>query len=252
MNDYRTANLWKILVGVAVALLVGLSLKFGPELYRSMSLSPEQQFDRALERIDVGRATAAELRKSFPEDYARLRTQAVAQVKDGASNEALRTSTFAFMRAFTVNNLSLLARAPHEPLAEFREAQLRTVRIAKSDSPTLCAHVAGNGLEPSDRPGLPLQRSLDEATAAQLRAMAAGARTPVERPKALSPTDSAAWMKAAKTLGLGDDDARLLANGGLERASAPDQCRIGSTLAEAVATLPAEQADRITAALMAG
>ncbi|MFV0624299.1 hypothetical protein ACBY01_09860 [Sphingomonas sp. ac-8] len=252
MTDYRTAYLWKILVGVGVALLVGLSLKFGPELYRSMSLSPEQQFDRVLERIDVGRATAAELRKSFPEDYARLRTEAVAQVKDGASNEALRTSTFAFMRRFTMDNLSLLARAPHDSLAEFRNAQLRTVRIARSDSPTLCAHVAGNGLTPADRPGLALQRALDEATAAQLRAMAAGARAPVQRPSTLSPTDSAAWMKASKARGLNPEDFDLLANGGLERASADEQCRIGSALAEAVATLPAEQADRITAALMAG
>lgn len=212
---------------------------------------PGAQFDRAVDR-DPNFAAARAMRDRLPEDYARLRAEMVAQAEAGRPMEEIGASGFSWMRQFMAANKPVMARAGTAELAAFRRGQLAATEALATDSAEQCARFSMGAMSAADRPSARALPALQQAAAAQVDAIAVGRRAPVAAAPELLPADAIALVQGMRGQGLSEAlVARFTGPAGMASASPAEQCELGRGLLRALDALPAAQADRITAYLIA-
>lgn len=191
--------------------------------------------------------TFAAFKQEYPAEYTRHKAQMVALLADGTSADQMFRAGHEAMRAFMSSKKAAIAQAPSEMLEALRNSQLRTIEALASESQIHCANFVMVGLKPEDRPSKTVMPSIGRTVAIQIRAAAAGERQPAGRSVELSEADLDAWFSAMVDEGMSTDDIEVLAQGRLDTAEPPKQCDLGLKLMRAAASLPPDQADRITA-----
>lgn len=250
-TSFKDRPVGKILLA-ATGVLIGLLVaKFGMAAFNNRPGAVEAQFEQAVQNDPNMGPMFQAMRQYFPADYGSLKTEMATQHRAGASNETLTQLGFARLAAFRQAHLRDIAHAPAADLAEFRRSQeALTVQLAK-ESQSMCARFSFATLSPTDRPSPAGQKALADFGAVQFRAMAAGQKNPVQRATDTPPQqDAVALVAQMKAQGLTDRQIAAFTRGGTGLSEA-EKCQTGVALSKALAKLPAEQADRVTAVMVA-
>ena len=189
------------------------------------------------------------MKAKFPNDYERLKSEIVAKLETGESGAVLRAHSFAFMRTFMSNHKSDIAKAPSTSLTMLRDAQLAVGEAIRSENVDMCGRFVMTGLSQSDRPSAQANRVLGNLGVAQLDAASEGIAHPISRKTTvMSDADGIALLNQMQRNGLTDEQLKIFASeDGLSKALPAVQCEIGLRMLRAVAMLPKEQADRLSA-----
>jgi hypothetical protein len=245
-----SAALKRPIVGAVIALIAGLAVFFGLNAWENRPANLDAQFEQAM----AGEPSVAPLfevfKTEFPNDYATFKAEMIGKYKSGVDNSALRLASFSWMRAFSTRHIPEVASAPSTNFREFREAQQNALDGLAAESTAMCGHYAMTGLQPSDRPGPAAALAVGKAAAAQLRAAAAGIKTPTRRAEPSEQDNMLLFNKMAELGMTPSQRAAFTSPGGLNAASVDDQCAIGMLLYRAVGALPEPVGDRIMAALV--
>ena len=234
-------------VGVVIGLLVA---KFGMAAFNNRPGAAEAQFEAAVQNEPNMGPMFQAMREYFPAEYAALKTEMATQHRAGASNETLSQLGFSRLAAFRQAHLRDIAQAPAAELAAFRKSQAALTDQLAKESQSMCARFSFATLSPTDRPSPAGQKALAEFGAVQFRAMAAGQKTPAKRATdAPQQRDAQALVAQMKAQGLTERQVGAFLNGGVGLSEA-EKCQTGVALSKALAKLPAEQADRITAVMV--
>ena len=213
--------------------------------------TPAQHIDAAVNADPRASAALHIVETSFPADYANMRARLIAASAPGMPPTALRYAMRDEMRSFLNAHRSDMARAPAAQLVAIRTAQLSALETMQRDSFEQCAQAAtgtDNGTTP---PSPAAADAMIALVTAQVRAVAAGARSPSLRAPAPRDADSLALFTAMRRLGASEADiGRLVGARGLIGAPAADKCRIALLFSRALLAIPAESADRISAAVI--
>jgi hypothetical protein len=192
------------------------------------------------------------MKTNFPDDYAQLKAETVKKLEAGASGEELRNYSFTFMRTFMGNHKPDIASAPSTSLEKVRNAQIAVGEAFRRQSPEMCGHFVMTGLSQSDRPTAEATHALGILVVAQMDAASAGVTHPISRNASkMSDADGVALVTKMQRNGLSDKLLNIFASeNGLASAAPATQCDIGMRMLNAVAELPKDQADRISAYLI--
>jgi len=243
----------KILVSVLGA-VVGLFLgKMAWETFQNRPGKIEADFEAAVQNDpEIGPMFQA-FRQYFPNDYAALKTEMVAQHRAGVSPAALNLTGFNRMAAFRKAHARELALAPSPELQAFRKSQAALMNGLAAESTTMCAQYTFATIKPGHRPSPKVQKLLADIGAVQFRAIAAGQKTPAKRDlDTLPEADGNALIAQMERAGLSDRQRAAFLDGtGARSLNEADQCRTGVILTQAIDKLPAEQAERILAFMTA-
>lgn len=248
--------LWAVALGVLLLLLlaaggIGAAVYFAKTNFASRT-SPEA-VDAALAADTDSAAMIEAMQESFPEDYAKIRETLSQSARRGAPPAALQAETFALMRRAALDHLDELAQAPHAELSAFIAAESRMIAELATDDVPLCARYIMRGFAPGEVLPPDARIALAEMGVAQWRGAAAGRDQPAGRKvgAVLVPRDAEALIAAMRKQGMTDKDLQIFGTPQLFLRAAPrQQCATGKWLVAAIGTLPAEQADRVTAWLI--
>lgn len=243
----------KILVSVFGA-VVGLFLgKMAWEAFQNRPGKLEADFEATVQNDPNMGPMFQAFRQYFPNDYAALKTEMVAQRRAGAGPAALNLLGFNRMAAFRKAHVRELALAPSPELQAFRKSQAALINGLAAESPRICAQYTFATIRPGHNPSPKVQKLLADIGAIQFRAIAAAQKTPAKRQlDTLSQADSEALVAQMKRAGLSDRQLAAFLDGtAAQSLSEADQCRTGVVLTEALDQLPAEQAERILAFMTA-
>lgn len=192
------------------------------------------------------------LEREFPEEYAELVQRLVALDRQGGDISGVEEAVAPVLLPLYSRLGPEIARAPQKELFEYRDRRIAAMRSFAAHSPELCAQVAfGPTARLEARPKTVEDKRLTaELQAAFLRAAAAAKRDPHLRTE---PTEADGNVFGAR-LGqsaLTDADLDLMASEErLLQAPPETQCRIGTEMYQAVAEIPLDSAERMTAYLL--
>jgi hypothetical protein len=249
----RNRPIAKILVSVFGA-VVGLFLgKMAWEAFQNRPGKLEAEFEATAQNDPTMGPMFQAFRQYFPNDYAALKAEMVAQYRAGASPATLNLLGFNRMAAFRKAHVRDLAQAPSAELEAFRKGQAALMNGLAAESTTMCAQYAFATIQPGNRPSPKVQKLLADVNTVQFRAIAAGRKTPAKRElDALSQADSTALVAEMKRAGLSDRQLAAFLDGSAVRSlSEADQCRAGVILTETLARLPTDRAERVLAVMTA-
>ncbi|TGX50122.1 hypothetical protein E5A73_16990 [Sphingomonas gei] len=249
----RNPSAAKIL-GTLIAVIAGFFL--GKLAWNSFENRPgklEAEFETAVQNDPTMGPMFQAFRQYFPNDYAALKTEMVAQHRAGATPASLNLLGFNRMAAFRKAHVRELALAPSPELQAFQKSQAALMNGLAAESDKMCAQYTFSAIQPGSTPSPKVQKLLADIGAVQFRAIAAGQKTPAKRQvDTLAPADGEALVTQMKRAGLGDRQLAAFLDGSAARAlSETDQCRTGVILTQALDRLPAEQAERVLAVMTA-
>lgn len=242
------------ILGTLIAVVAGLFLgKIAWDAFEKRPGKVEAEFETQVQNDPAMGPMFQAFRQHFPNDYAALKAELVAQYRAGATPASLNLLGFNRMAAFRKAHVRELALAPAAELAAFRQSQSALMHGLAAESPKICAQYTFATIQPGNTPSPKVQKLLADIGAAQFRAIAAGQKTPAKRDvDTLSQADSEALVAQMKRAGISDPQlAAFLDGSGARSLGEADQCRVGVILTEALAGLPAEQADRVLAVMTA-
>jgi hypothetical protein len=242
------------IIGFTIAVLVGLYLgKLAFQAFENRPGKLETDFETTVQNDPAMGPMFQAFRQYFPNDYAALKTEMVAQHRAGASPASLSLLGYNRMAAFRKAHIRELAQAPSAELEAFRKSQAALMNGLAAESPKICAQYTFSAIQPGTTPSLKVQKLLGDIGAVQFRAIAAGQKAPARRQlDTLSPADGEALVAQMKRAGLGDRQlAAFLDGSGARALSESDQCRTGVVLTQALDRLPRDQAERILAFMTA-
>lgn len=214
--------------------------------------TPEEQIDAAINEDPRAAEALGIIRASFPTDYARMRQRFISAISANGDSGNLRLSAQAEMRTFLRAHLDDAAQAPSANLTEFRRTQVAALEAMQRESTERCAQAMMGNVDIATPPSDAAVTAMTAMVTAQVRAAAAGARSPAGRPTTARDADSRALFDGMRRNGASDADIeRFVGPAGLGGASPADQCRIGLSFARGLQAMPTDAADRITAVIMA-
>lgn len=243
----------KILVSVFGA-VVGLFLgKMAWEAFQNRPGKLEADFEATVQNDPNMGPMFQAFRQYFPNDYAALKAEIVAQHRAGASPAALHLLGFNRMAAFRKAHARELAQAPSPELQAFRKSQATLINGLAAESPKICAQYTFATIQPGQTPSPRVQKLIADIGAVQFRAIAAGQKTPAKRNlDTLPEADGEALIAQMERAGLSDRQRAAFLDGtAAQSLSEADQCQTGVILTQALDKLPAEQAERILAFMTA-
>ncbi|MDT8759480.1 hypothetical protein MZO42_12310 [Sphingomonas psychrotolerans] len=237
-----------------MAVLIGLFL--GKLAFQSFENRPgklEAEFETTVQNDPNLGPMFQAFRQYFPNDYAALKAELIAQHRAGATPAQLNMIGFTRMGAFRKAHVRELAQAPSAEFQAFRKSQAALIKGLASESPTICAQYTFATIQPGTTPSPKVQKLLADFGAVQFRAIAAGQKAPAKRDlNTMTKADSEALLAQMKRAGLDDRQLNAFLEGtGARSLSETDQCRVGVGLSDALAALPADQAERILAVMTA-
>jgi len=189
------------------------------------------------------------LKSDFPEDYGKLKSQAIAMLREGKSREALQSMSFVFMRNWLSRTAIYLAQAPSPMLREYFMRSTALMKLMQSESDNLCARYATEGLSPLDKLSPDVKTAMANLTGLKIKASKAGVTNPANRPTQVNNSE---WSELAGKLparGLSEAQMNILAGTQLSSASDKDKCEIAIAFNEGIDDLPSQLADKIRANL---
>ncbi|MBB5710157.1 hypothetical protein [Sphingomonas xinjiangensis] len=239
------------IVLIFISVFIGLfAAKFGMYAFNNRPGAVEAEFEQAVQNDATVGPMFQAMQQYFPADYAALKTEMATQHRAGASNQMLTQLGFQRLAAFRSSHLRDLAQAPSTELAAFRKSQAALIDQLAQESQSMCARFTFATLSPTDQPSPAGQKALAEFGAVQFRAIAAGQKTPAKRPTdAPQQKDAQALVAQMKAQGLSEQQMSAFLRGGTGLTEA-EKCKTGVTLSKALAKLPTDQADRITAVMV--
>jgi hypothetical protein len=243
----------KILVSVFGAVL-GLFLgKMAWEAFQNRPGKLEADFEATVQNDPTMGPMFQAFRQYFPNDYAALKAEMVAQHRAGAGPVALNLLGFNRMAAFRRAHVRELALAPSPELQAFRKSQAALINGLAAESPKLCAQYTFATIQPGQTPSPKVQKLLADIGAVQFRAIAAAQKTPAKRDiNTLPEADGNALIAQMKRAGLSDRQRAAFLDGtAAQSLSEADQCQTGVILTQALDKLPVEQTERILAFMTA-
>ena len=189
--------------------------------------------------------------REFPEEFAEYKRLMLAQAQSGRSEVENFEFGRNFMLQFMADNAQHFSSAPDAELFATRDATLRVIEMLAEEETRYCANFTMTGLQAYDQPSRPAMNLLGQATAAQLRAVAAGKRNPVARELA-DEADFIAFADALEAEGMttAEVDDMLGGGNGLMYNGPEYQCRAGLAIHRALVRVPDDTSARLSAMLL--
>ena len=208
-------------------------------------------FERGLLSTDGG--LYARLKRDFPQDYDRMIRELTRQaLASGGSRQIMEQAGFRTMRAFYASKLSAIVNAPPSALAAYNAAELNFVRKLAGRDAALCRAYVMTGFAPGTVVPAELRPDMAQVGFAMIAAAKAGTGRQVDPARGQPPSgDFPAWFGKMREIDPSDEMRRFLAGDQSAAADPATGCRMGTAVYQAVASLPSEQASRITAYLIA-
>lgn len=249
--SFKDKPILKILLALVGVALGALAAKVGIDAFNNRPGAIEAQFDTAVQGDPSIGPMFVALREHFPADYEALRTEMVAQRRAGASIEAVSATGYARMAALRRTHLKDLAQAPSGELQAYRRQQEALTDQLAKESQSMCARYSFSALSPTDKPSPAALKLLGDLGVVQFRAIAAGQKNPAKR-NITTPVqaDGEALVARMKAEGLSDRAIAAFVGQG-PAVSETERCQTGVVLSKALNKLPVDQADRLTAFMVA-
>lgn len=243
--SWQRALVWLTAAGILALWAVGIVNFFTPQdLYARLD---------AEMAADPASAEMYELLKTeFPEDYDRFRELMVQQYERGTLPVEQAQAGQEFMQELVQSGFSDMARAPDAELAERFDAAHGVAISLSQFSPSSCAAFVTGGLISSSGPEMVYsKKEIERLVLANLRTLAAGRKTPVERDE-LKQSDLQTMFEKLVADGLSPREAYAAINGeGMYSFPMHRQCEIGLALYRAVKTMPEDVSMRTISAMLA-
>lgn len=189
--------------------------------------------------------------EEFPAEFDDYKQQLLAQARSGATESDAYAFGRQFMLRFMAENAANFGAAPQEELFAVRDASLRVIELLAAEDVGFCANYTMTGLQEDDHPDRRSSAMLGQATALQLRAVAAGKRNPVQRDPA-SEADFLAFADALEAQGLTPFEVDDLLGGGsgIVVNGAEYQCRAGLAIHRSLVEMPDDISARLSVMLL--
>lgn len=248
VRNLSTAKILGTLIAVVAGFFLG---KFAWNAFENRPGKLEAEFETAVQTDPTMGPMFQAFRQYFPNDYAALKTEMVAQHRAGATPASLNLLGYNRMAAFRKAHVRELASAPSPELHAFQKSQAALMNGLAAESPRLCAQYTFATIQPGTTPSPKVQKLLADIGVTQFRAIAAGQKNPAKREiDKLSQADSEALVAQMKRAGVTDRQLAAFLDGtGAQSLSETDQCRTGVILTQAFDRLPPEQAERVLAVM---
>jgi len=184
------------------------------------------------------------IQQHYPEDFEALATQIANYARDGQTPAQLDVAARAFLAAAQQQHRAEFVQAPHDALADYRQAEIAVVGDLRSTDAHLCAEYLNKGGITSDAGSGDLRVALQQRG---WEADAAGRDTPAGRD--LSRPAPATWRRVADTMvAHGITQAEVAAYfqpAAGQPLDANRQCAAGLAFLNAVDDLPDREADQL-------
>lgn len=239
---------------VVIVLMLGWCVSRAPGPANSVArLQSPERVERELTQDPVAGEMYRVLRDAFPGEFAKLRDQVIAQAKDRFTEQQIAEGLLTSLIEASQRQMPFVAQAPGFELAAYRRSEIDLVRRLEMIDKNGCADFTMRGATRRMIPDAKLEKLALANRIAKLRAAAAGRDRPVRRPT-YTPTMED-WRKIAGLMaaqGLSSDEvATFFDEIRMGGAQPSDQCRFGLAYLEAISRLPAADANRFYAALVA-
>ena len=182
----------------------------------------------------------------FPADYEHMKSQVIAAVRAGASDEQVSDIFGTYMRHFMLTHNADLAAAPSVNLKDIRAVQLQAILALQKTSDEQCSGfftTGGMDVEHSDPAAIDAMASLTSVT---MDAIVAGRDTPAVHAK-LTTADDVAFVRSLRSHGMTQDQLAIFTDSKkLAAATAHDRCAIGVITMQTLADEPDGLADKLT------
>ncbi|MEL1250730.1 hypothetical protein [Aurantiacibacter gilvus] len=217
----------------------------------SVFMSPEERLDEEIAADPALAQLYSTLEEEFPEDYSALRQTLLDSLETDRSGQSGYYGAQSFMLQFMSRNLHHFAASPQEHLFEVREHSIRAMEMVASEGQGMCARYTMSGLAHDDVLSSRTEMQLSRLTVAQVRAMAAGRDHPVKRGEATE-ADWDAYARKLQENGMTAEevDAFFYGGAGLLGLSEAAQCRLGRAIYNALADLPDDVSERLSAVIL--
>jgi hypothetical protein len=168
-GGWKTKLKWGlILAGGPLLLLIGVG---GFAAYVG---TPEEQFDRLVERDAAVKPMLLSMRKHFPDEYASFRRTMLPQVERGANEEQMALASAQFMSGFNERHRWEVGRAPDVELKAFMAAQLTAFEKLSAQSEQACGAFANGRTLPLGTVNKTNTEALSTMSVRYIEAAAAG------------------------------------------------------------------------------
>jgi hypothetical protein len=191
------------------------------------------------------------LKDNYPQEFAALRVTLSQKLQAGGTPREVVREMRGWLGGFTRRHLAELAQAPHGDLVLYRQLEIDLAERLERENITACAHFGMASLGEGDKLSREAEIQLVDFAAQQITVSAAGRDHPMNRKFAagqLDQADAVAMVQAVRKAGMTQHDFDVWTNTArLDRAPATQQCAINRYMLRGIDSLPAAQADRITA-----
>ena len=185
------------------------------------------------------------MRRDFPLDH-----QALAATLAGKAPDEARRLAYAGIDRFLRGRRDSILRAPGPTLIAIEARQGALLRTLAKQDVRLCASVGDRGFFSSEASAGPVPAGLEDYGIALVEAARAGAGAAPPAPQA-SKEDFIAWLEAVAKIEPEVPVRAMLADPALRSRSSPEHlCRGAAAMHEAVASLPADRAERVSRTLL--
>ena len=212
--------------------------------------TPEEQFDKMIDRDPAAKPVMAAMRKHFPDEYGSFRRSLLPQIERGAKEPEISLISTQFMQEFNERHRWEVARAPAPALKTFMAAQLAAFEKMSAQSPTACGAMAfGRGLPP----GALNKANTDVVATMSVRYIEAAAAGRDEDSGRLGPSQADRQQLGQKLLaaGLRSDVRRLMERNAPPVTYSDEQmCYLSLSILRALTKLPPDVALRIEAEIV--
>jgi hypothetical protein len=248
-------NALKIAAAVVVLLVLGFGVAWGvPRLGLTFpwEASRAKRVTTALAANPSLTNFYGPLRQYFPDDYRELSRGVASLSQRGASSGEIAQYSFLAMRAFVANHMQDISSAPTPILVRIAKSQATVARILSHENPVACAQYGVTGLKAETLAKLSpaVRANIGAGVRATIEAAHRGRTSPITRDPQLSEEDTNLLVSAIAQSGLTEQQMQLLTKGGIDKASAVDQCQVTRALYEVVARMPAEKSAQLTSSLL--
>lgn len=241
-------------LGALTAIVAGVAVAngwLGGEHPLTAGSPPERiaaAFDKDMASVPALAPWREELQRDFPALYAQMRQTFVGHVQAGETKAEALEAALLTAGAYRRLHQGAVLNASEATLTALTAENLKAMNLFRSSTDDVCARYVMSGATPNGSPGQLL--AVARRGALTLRAIHEGETAPVDRPP-LSADEAGRFKAALLAKGLSPDLARRVFEGGLDQLSPGDQCKVGKGIVDALATVPAPLAAKVTAALTA-
>jgi hypothetical protein len=255
IDEAKRSPWWRKLLFILAGLIAASAAKVAVEAaFKQFNKPSKAQLEKALDNYannTEGGALLKELQRSFPDDYAAMKSRLADLTISGAKSADVQSNAAKETETFLRRHLHHTVKAPSEHLLAIGRANANFMNSIKTDSLQACADYGTKGTMDFKSLSPRSMNSLSLLGAAQVRAARAGMDNPVQHEEEFSGADSEKLYEVLKQQSLSDDTlSSLSSEEGLEKLPTEEQCSVSSAMLNGIMDLPPDTSVKLIISLL--